>query len=60
MSAQTTWNIEKAAKVLLEAEATRADRHPIIDDWPELDLDTAYEAHILDVIAELEASDRPS
>ncbi|WP_310408419.1 2-keto-4-pentenoate hydratase [Nocardia kruczakiae] len=45
MSMDTTagWTIESAAEVLLTAEATRSDRHPITDDWPDLDLDTAYQ-----------------
>lgn len=42
MSTDTPWTIETAAEILLEAEATRTDRHPVTDDWPELDLDTAY------------------
>ncbi|OSC23650.1 4-oxalocrotonate decarboxylase [Mycobacterium vulneris] len=39
----STWTVEAAAKILLEAEATRTDRHPITDDWPALDLQTAYQ-----------------
>lgn len=42
MSNDTTWTVESAADVLLDAEATRTDRHPVTDDWPNLDLDTAY------------------
>ncbi|MEE6165835.1 MULTISPECIES: 2-keto-4-pentenoate hydratase [unclassified Mycolicibacterium] len=38
----TTWTVDTAAKILLDAEATRTDRHPITDDWPALDLETAY------------------
>ena len=38
----TQWTIDRAADVLLVAEATRTDRHPLTDDWPELDLETAY------------------
>ncbi|MEU7633767.1 hypothetical protein AB0C34_27950 [Nocardia sp. NPDC049220] len=29
--------------MLLNAEAFRTDRHPITEDWPELDLDIAYQ-----------------
>ncbi len=43
MSGETTWNVKTAADVLLDAEATRTDRHPITDNWPELDLNTAYQ-----------------
>jgi 2-oxo-3-hexenedioate decarboxylase len=44
MSTVTTpWSIEFAAEVLLNAEKSRTDRHPITDEWPELDLDTAYQ-----------------
>jgi 2-oxo-3-hexenedioate decarboxylase len=38
----TTWTVDAAAEILLNAEATRTDRHPITDDWPALDLETAY------------------
>ncbi|GAB2985330.1 fumarylacetoacetate hydrolase family protein [Amycolatopsis acidiphila] len=38
----TEWNVERAATVLAAAEADRADRGPVTDEWPELDLDTAY------------------
>lgn len=37
-----TWDIDTAAAVLLEAEQQRRDRGPLTDEWPELDLDTAY------------------
>jgi len=44
MSTDTTgWNVDTAAEVLLRAEETRTDRHPITDDWPELDVQTAYQ-----------------
>ncbi|OXY85831.1 2-keto-4-pentenoate hydratase [Streptomyces diastatochromogenes] len=36
------WTLEGAATALLEAEDTRTDRDPLTDEWPELDLDTAY------------------
>ena len=36
------WTVERAASVLLEAEAARTDRPPITDEWPGLDLATAY------------------
>ncbi|MEU0507695.1 fumarylacetoacetate hydrolase family protein [Amycolatopsis sp. NPDC006125] len=38
----TTWSIDTAADVLLAAEAKRRDRGPITEEWPELDLPTAY------------------
>ncbi|GGN58703.1 4-oxalocrotonate decarboxylase [Streptomyces albiflavescens] len=37
-----TWDLVRAARALLEAEDTRTDRGPITDEWPDLDLDTAY------------------
>ena len=37
-----TWDIDTAADVLLEAERQRRDRGPLTDEWPELDLGTAY------------------
>lgn len=42
MSATQTWTVESAAQILLDAEASRTDRTPITDEWPELDLGTAY------------------
>jgi 2-oxo-3-hexenedioate decarboxylase len=36
------WDIDRAATVLLEAEDNRTDREPITDEWPEMDLETAY------------------
>ncbi len=36
------WDVARAAAVLLECEDSRTDRAPITDEWPELDLDTAY------------------
>jgi 2-oxo-3-hexenedioate decarboxylase len=38
----STWDRDRAAAVLLEAEESRTDRGPITDEWPELDLETAY------------------
>jgi 2-oxo-3-hexenedioate decarboxylase len=43
MSAKMKWSVESAARVLLDAEETRTDRHPITEEWPELDLKTAYQ-----------------
>ena len=39
MSAST---VERAAAALLQAEDSRSTRPPITDEWPELDLSTAY------------------
>ncbi|MEV5410037.1 4-oxalocrotonate decarboxylase [Thermopolyspora sp. NPDC052614] len=36
------WTVDRAAEVLLEAERVRRARGPITEEWPELDLDTAY------------------
>lgn len=38
----TDWNVEHAASVLAAAEAERTDRGPVTNEWPGLDLDTAY------------------
>ncbi len=40
--AVTEWTVDRAASVLLEAEDSRTDRSPITDEWPGLDLATAY------------------
>ena len=34
------WTVDRAASVLLDAEAARTDRAPITDEWPGLDLAT--------------------
>lgn len=36
-------SIDEAAEALLAAEANRQDRGRITDEWPELDIDTAYQ-----------------
>jgi 2-oxo-3-hexenedioate decarboxylase len=36
------WDIDRAATALLAAEDSRTDREPLTDEWPEMDLDTAY------------------
>lgn len=36
-------NVAEAADLLLDAEDAATDRTPLTDDWPELDLATAYE-----------------
>lgn len=38
----TAWSIERAAGELLAAEDGRFDRDPITDEWPDLDISTAY------------------
>jgi 2-oxo-3-hexenedioate decarboxylase len=38
----SAWTIDRAATVLLEAEANRIDRAPLTDEWTDLDLQTAY------------------
>jgi 2-oxo-3-hexenedioate decarboxylase len=38
----TVWSIERAAGELLAAEDGRFDRDPITDEWPDLDVRTAY------------------
>ncbi|MBL7500614.1 2-keto-4-pentenoate hydratase [Frankia nepalensis] len=38
----TGWTVERAAEELLRAEEARADRGRLTDEWPELDLATAY------------------
>ena len=36
------WSVERAAAELLAAEDGRFDRDPITDEWPDLDVSTAY------------------
>jgi 2-oxo-3-hexenedioate decarboxylase len=36
------WDVDRAVRTLLDAEWSRVDRAPITDEWPELDVDTAY------------------
>ena len=36
------WDEKSVAAELLACEAERRDREPFTDDWPELDVDTAY------------------
>lgn len=38
----TEWTIGRAATELLAAEDGRRDRDPITDEWPDLDIETAY------------------
>ena len=38
----TPWTVDSAATALLGAEDDRADREPLTDDWPGLDLATGY------------------
>jgi 2-oxo-3-hexenedioate decarboxylase len=38
----TVWSVERAAAELLAAEDGRFDRDPITDEWPDLDVSTAY------------------
>ncbi len=42
MTVGAPWSVERAAQVLLAAEDSRSERGPVSDDWPELDLATAY------------------
>jgi 2-oxo-3-hexenedioate decarboxylase len=41
------WTAERLAEDLLEAEATRTARTSVVAEWPELDIDTAYEVQDL-------------
>jgi 2-oxo-3-hexenedioate decarboxylase len=38
----STWDVNRAATALLEAEDSRTGRGPLTDEWPDLDLATAY------------------
>ena len=38
----TGWTVDRAAVALLAAEDARADREPLTDEWPGLDVATAY------------------
>jgi 2-oxo-3-hexenedioate decarboxylase len=53
-----TWNIDTAADVLLTAEAQRKVRGPITDEWPELDLPTAYQVQQRLIEKRVEAGER--
>jgi 2-oxo-3-hexenedioate decarboxylase len=37
-----SWDVDRAAVALLDAERNRTERGPLTDVWPELDLATAY------------------
>ncbi|HET9654320.1 MAG TPA: fumarylacetoacetate hydrolase family protein [Kineosporiaceae bacterium] len=37
-----SWDIDRAATVLLACEDERTERGPVTEQWPELDLETAY------------------
>ena len=37
------WTVDRAATELLSCEDGRRDRGPITEDWPDLDVETAYE-----------------
>jgi 2-oxo-3-hexenedioate decarboxylase len=37
------WTVDRAATELLACEDERRDRDPITDEWPDLDVETAYE-----------------
>jgi len=49
-----SWEIESVATELLRCEEQRVDRPAFTDDWPELDLDTAYEIQDLTLQARLD------
>jgi 2-oxo-3-hexenedioate decarboxylase len=36
------WDVDRAATALLACEDSRTDRGPVTDEWPDLDLATAY------------------
>jgi len=38
----TTWTVDSVASELLSCEDERTDREPFTDEWPDLDLRTAY------------------
>lgn len=42
MTAEPAMTVQRAASLLLAAESTAAEREPLTDDWPDLDLPTAY------------------
>lgn len=54
----TEWSIERVADTLLEAERTRTDRGRITDEWPDLDLEKAYEAQDALIAKKIAAGDR--
>jgi 2-oxo-3-hexenedioate decarboxylase len=52
------WTINHAADVLQACEQERVDRPPITDEWPELDLDSAYAVQDEVLRRKLEAGER--
>lgn len=54
----TEWSIERAADVLLRAERTRQDRGRITEEWPELDVATAYRVQETLIASKVAAGER--
>ncbi|GAA1072464.1 2-keto-4-pentenoate hydratase [Tsukamurella spumae] len=51
------WTVERAADEIRHAEVSRTDRTPISDEWPELDVATAYRVQDLVINRRLEAGE---
>ncbi|HEY0949506.1 2-keto-4-pentenoate hydratase [Nocardioides sp.] len=54
----TTWTIETVAEELLTCEAERRDRPPFTDEWPGLDVPTAYAIQDLTLQRRLDRGER--
>lgn len=54
----TTWTPQRLADDLLEAETSRTARTSVQEQWPELDLDTAYEVQDRALARRLERGER--
>ncbi|GGO22494.1 4-oxalocrotonate decarboxylase [Microbispora hainanensis] len=53
-----TWTVDRAVEELRAAESTRTARHPITEDWPGLDLGTAYQVQSELVAARVAGGER--
>lgn len=54
----TTWTPESIADELLRCEDARTDREPFTDDWPDLDVETAYRIQDLTLARRVERGEK--
>lgn len=57
-TSKNTWTPEQVAAELLRCEDELVDREPFSDDWPDLDVDTAYQIQDLTLAARLDRGER--
>jgi 2-keto-4-pentenoate hydratase len=53
-----SWTVGRAVEALRTAESTRTARHPLTEDWPDLDLATAYQVQSDLVAARVAAGEK--